>query len=944
MKSMAPIIALGLIVFLFGCGGGGQSNSTPPPTPSVTISTSNSAVAVTAGASQTFTATVTGTTNTAVAWSIQEGSAGGTIDAGGKYTAPSTAGTFHIVATSMADPTKTAVITVAVTASVSVTVSPASATVPTTSSQQFTATVSGTSNTGVTWSVQEAPTGGTIDASGKYTAPGKAGTFHVVARSVADSTKSAIATVTVTQASVSITVSPASTTMMYGTTQQFTATVTGTSNTAVLWFIQDSSNGSKIDQTGKYTAPTVLGTYHVVAVSQADDSKSATATVTITAPKPLTYTLALFTPTYTALAGHAEDLNVTVVPFDPASPVSVDWEVQEATGGGSIAGTSSAFPTSPGVFSGTYHAPGTPGVYHVIARLHENPNVSLTIPVTVSGSPVPIWMNANIGGFCSGGLMRQVSSAYVGADVHLNDGTTRLNDVSWTIQEGAAGGTIVQSGFGPSGEPLSVYTAGATLGTFHLIATANGDHAISATMTVKVIPLVFNVLPASDTLGASGKRTMQVRTLQAPPVDLGNGTFGNLCTGSDYVPPLAVSVAEGSNGGTIRQLTEGFSVRADISYTAPPQTGTYHLTVAARDLPSVNVPVTFTVVNSGYFTSAGPFTGGSGDSRAARVALNDGSILVAGGGNGFVGFPLSPFAVTQAGILHPAADGSVTFTKLPSLNVARASAGAVLLKDGRVLIAGGEIPLGSSLASAELFNPATATFTMTGSMHVGRTIDFASLLSDGRAILGGLGFDRATPASAEIYDPTAGVFGDVIGLPHPSFSGSAMLPNGKILLIGGNPLAGTDLNGNLEVFDPLTRSSVSVGSLEVPRWNECTAVLQDGTVLIAGGRLDFATMDMTSSAEIVDPTKGTVTRVGNMTKARAYHSCTLMANGKVLITGGSDGGGGTSADLYDPATRSFTATGGREFYLGSTTGFPLLNGMVLVTDGYPLDGVDVYHP
>ena len=151
--------------------------------------------ALLAGAQQQFAAAVTGTSNTAVIWSVQE-SGGGSVSTTGLYTAPATAGTFHVRATSVADPTKSASATVTVTA-VSVAISPTSASLSTGATRQFTATVSGTSNTAVTWSVLEGG-GGTVSATGLYTAPATAGTYRVRATSVADPTKSASATVTVT--------------------------------------------------------------------------------------------------------------------------------------------------------------------------------------------------------------------------------------------------------------------------------------------------------------------------------------------------------------------------------------------------------------------------------------------------------------------------------------------------------------------------------------------------------------------------------------------------------------------------------------------------------------------------------------------------------------------------------------------------------------------------
>lgn len=162
---------------------------------------------------------------------------------------------------------------------VSVSVAPASANIATGATQQFTATVSGSANTAVTWSA----TGGTISASGVYTAPSTAATYTVKATSVADPSKSASATVTVTAApAVAVAVSPTSASVQPGATKQFTANVTGTTNTAVTW----SATGGTISAGGLYIAPATAGNYTVRATSVADTSKSASAAVTVAQAPP----------------------------------------------------------------------------------------------------------------------------------------------------------------------------------------------------------------------------------------------------------------------------------------------------------------------------------------------------------------------------------------------------------------------------------------------------------------------------------------------------------------------------------------------------------------------------------------------------------------------------------------------------------------------------------
>ena len=101
-----------------------------PATTTITVSVTPATVTLSPGGTQAFTQTVTGTTNSAVIWSIQEGQAGGSISSQGVYTAPSTAGTYHVIAASVADPNATGSATVTVSAAQGINVIPASVTLP----------------------------------------------------------------------------------------------------------------------------------------------------------------------------------------------------------------------------------------------------------------------------------------------------------------------------------------------------------------------------------------------------------------------------------------------------------------------------------------------------------------------------------------------------------------------------------------------------------------------------------------------------------------------------------------------------------------------------------------------------------------------------------------------------------------------------------------------
>lgn len=88
-------------------------------------------------------------------------------------------------------------------------------------------------------------------------------------------------TTTVDPNLIEVFVSPSTVTLAPGDMRTFTATVIGTTNTAVSWSVQEGAVGGTITSDGAYTAPDIPGIYHVVATSQADPTKSGTAIVTV---------------------------------------------------------------------------------------------------------------------------------------------------------------------------------------------------------------------------------------------------------------------------------------------------------------------------------------------------------------------------------------------------------------------------------------------------------------------------------------------------------------------------------------------------------------------------------------------------------------------------------------------------------------------------------------
>jgi hypothetical protein len=329
---------------------------TAPVAVSITPTTAN----VEAGATEQFTANVTGTDNANVTWSVVGGDANGTISGTGLYTAPATVpnpATVTIKAVSQADTTKSATATVTViNAAVSVAMTPNSASVIVSRTQQFAATVANAKDQTVTWAVNGTVGGdatiGTISTTGLYTAPSVVptpATVTITATSNADTTKSATAQVTITEVpAITVGVTPKTATLAVGASQQFTASVANATDSSVVWKVNDIAGGDAtvgtITDKGLYTAPASVPTIGpqvarrisetrtanvvttadvtVTAVSVEDPSKYDSATVTITPPPPVTIAVSPKTADVPVKGTQQFSANVT-----GTNDTAVDWSI-----------------------------------------------------------------------------------------------------------------------------------------------------------------------------------------------------------------------------------------------------------------------------------------------------------------------------------------------------------------------------------------------------------------------------------------------------------------------------------------------------------------------------------------------------------------------------------------------------------------------------------------
>jgi Kelch motif len=337
---------------------------------------------------------------------------------------------------------------------------------------------------------------------------------------------------------------------------------------------------------------------------------------------------------------------------------------------------------------------------------------------------------------------------------------------------------------------------------------------------------------------------------------------------------------------------------------------------------------------------------------AAAVALRDGRVLICGGtATGNVGGVLS-----SAEIYDPSAR---TFTPTGSMTVAREGATATLLNDGRVLIAGGAQNIGfrAELASAELYDRNAGAFSATASMHTAREGHTATLLRDGRVLVAG-GSDNGvhTLSSAEIYDPPSGTWSSAGDMTQPREAQVAVrLNSGKVLIAGGgrgDVPGGYVAYQTAEVYDPAAGIFTALNAqMNLDRVGAGAVLLADGRVLIAGGKSskmilnemgpNLASLTPLKSAEVYDPESSIFMRVGDMREPHYVPTMTRLRDGTVLVVGGwrMQGPlvvGMKDAEIFEPRASAFVPVGRTHVARLENTATLLPDGEVLIAGG--IDG------
>jgi hypothetical protein len=278
----------------------------------------------------------------------------------------------------------------------------------------------------------------------------------------------------------------------------------------------------------------------------------------------------------------------------------------------------------------------------------------------------------------------------------------------------------------------------------------------------------------------------------------------------------------------------------------------------------------------------------------------------------------------------------------------RTAHSATVLQSGKVLLAGGlhdVIPGGGSdrqeLATAELYDPVANTWTATGNMTTTRSLQSATLLPNGAVLVaGGDNYAFQSPlATAELYDPAAGTWSPTGSMATARVGQIAiLLSTGKVLVIGGDNAAPWI---SAELFDP------SVGAWTATGWPAFGFELQTATLLVSGKVLATAS---DGASEIYDPSTGIWSLTASTTTARTASSASLLPSGRVLVAGGWNAyntvTGETylaSAEVYDPRFETWTPTASMNVARSDQTAMVLLSGKVFVVGGDSYLGVgDIY--
>lgn len=687
---------------------------------------------------------------------------------------------------------------------VAVTVAAPPAAIASGSTFQFNATVSGSTNSAVTWSVEAigASKVGAINSTGLYTAPNAAGSFTVRATSVADATKSGTAVVTVNAPPITVAITPNTITLGTGGSLQLSAAVTGSTNGAVVWDLPGGATTGSIMSTGTanatYNAPNTLGTYQVRATSVADATKSAIATITVSAGSG-------FRVTGPTRVSPATSTQFTATFNDAA--VGATWTFDGAASGSSV--------TSTGIFT------AGPAVSTVTLRATDASGRTATAQINVANQVIlEILVPANAALSTADMLTFYWSVSPTGVS----------SEVNWSVNP-LSGGTTVPVDY------FRGFIPGTTTGTVTLTATSVADPTVKVSFTASVAAAAGAAFSTPTGLPQSPRYEHTAATLLDGRIVLvggqrSRGAYEALTT-TEVFNPSSGAFTNGPALKSTRIKSEAIALDANRvlvtggveEYNLAYNTGEIIDVSSGASTVAANVMTTRRVLHQMV-----PLTTGA----------NAGKIAVLGGFNGPIPYGVPTWQSTATvELFDPATNRFAPYAA--SMKSARGLFTATPLLDGRVLIVGG-YDAGSflELSSAEIFDPVTGTFTFTGSMSKPRSAHTATRLANGTVLIVGGSNNGVDGTTAELYNPGTGLFESVNGSMSVSRTNhsAALLGDGRVAVIGGES-GDNFVRGSVEVYDPVSRTFSTLGRMSAARRRPTASVIligpNAGRILVFGG-------------------------------------------------------------------------------------------------------------
>ncbi len=357
--------------------------------------------------------------------------------------------------------------------------------------------------------------------------------------------------------------------------------------------------------------------------------------------------------------------------------------------------------------------------------------------------------------------------------------------------------------------------------------------------------------------------------------------------------------------------------------------------------PGPEVPLYFAPLN--FFNPTAPPA--ASRTQASVLQLDSGEILLFGGS--VEGIPQASAERFTAGLNQ--------FTAAPTSALGNARARAVVspIPNIGTLVSGGIGVDGNAIGNAEVWRPTIGAFVpLLNPRLVPRVDHIAVTLADGRVFIAGgrasnTGSALASTAIVRVLNDGTAVVNDgpTLGVGRHSFA--AVVAPGSVVLFGGygDGVGGLQPLDSIEIIDlhagVTTTPTVKLipEHLNAPRAEATATLLEDGTILLVGGKDAASTHD---DAELWNP----VTRQSEslaLATARSGHQATLLDGGRVLITGGVDSTGTPlhSVELYIPGVGFVSERPLANARAGHVT-TTLCDGTVLVVGGG--SGAEVYTP